>query len=180
MLLSNLIMYFIILTTAATLHAHGHTHITTAQQAAEALRPLAGNWAYLLFTLGIVGTGMLSVPVLAGSTAYAICEGAAWRSSLQDTPRTAPRFYAVLGIAMILGMALDYAGMDAVSMLFWSAVVNGVLAPPLIVLVVLLTSQRKVMGNRVSPPWLRGLGWFTAAVMTFASIAMFATMRSGG
>ncbi len=178
MLLSNLIMYFIILTTAATLHAHGQTQITTAQQAAEALRPLAGKWAYLLFTLGIVGTGMLSVPVLAGSTAYAICEAASWRSSLQDTPRSAPRFYAVLGIAMVLGTTLAYAGVDAVSMLFWSAVVNGVLAPPLIVLVVLLTSQRKVMGNRVSPPWLRGLGWFTAAVMTFASIAMFTTIHN--
>lgn len=179
MFLSNLIMFFIILTAGATLHAHGERHIATAQQAAEALQPLAGKGAYLLFTLGILGTGMLSVPVLAGSTAYAIAEGAAWRSSLQDTPRQAPHFYGVLGIALLLGLALDYAHFDAVAMLFGSAVVNGVLAPPLIVLVVLLTSDRKVMGDRVNPPLLRILGWFTAAVMAFAAAAMFVTMRAG-
>jgi NRAMP (natural resistance-associated macrophage protein)-like metal ion transporter len=178
MFFSNMIMYFIILTTAATLHAHGQTHITTAQQAAEALRPVAGKGAYLLFTLGIIGAGMLGVPVLAGSTAYAVGEGFGWKCSLKDTPRTAPRFYAVVGFAMLLGIALTYWGIDAVSMLFWSAVVNGVLAPPLIVLVVLLTSNSKIMGKRVSSPLLRTLGWITAAVMTFAAIAMFATMGS--
>jgi NRAMP (natural resistance-associated macrophage protein)-like metal ion transporter len=178
MFFSNMIMYFIILTTAATLHAHGQTHITTAQQAAEALRPVAGKGAYLLFTLGIIGAGMLGVPVLAGSTAYAVGEGFGWKCSLKDAPRTAPRFYAVVGFAMLLGIALTYWGIDAVSMLFWSAVVNGVLAPPLIVLVVLLTSNSKIMGKRVSSPLLRTLGWITAAVMTFAAIAMFATMGS--
>jgi Mn2+/Fe2+ NRAMP family transporter len=177
MLFSNLIMYFIILTTAATLNAHGQTRIETAEQAAQVLRPLAGNAAFLLFTLGIVGTGMLSVPVLAGSTAYAICEGAAWRNSLNATPRMAPRFYAVLAISMLAGMALNYAGFNVISMLFWSAVVNGVLAPPLIVLVTLLVSQRKVMGDRIGHPWLRGLGWLTAVVMTLAAVAMFATMH---
>jgi NRAMP (natural resistance-associated macrophage protein)-like metal ion transporter len=178
MFFSNLVMYFIILTTAATLHAHGKTHITTAQQAAEALRPLAGNGAYLLFTLGVIGAGMLGVPVLAGSTAYAVAEGFGWRSSLKDKPRVAPRFYAVVGVATLLGIALTYWGIDAVSMLFWSAVVNGVLAPPLIVLVVLLTSDRKVMGDRVNSPLLRTLGWITAAVMAFAAVAMFVTMGS--
>ena len=178
MLLSNVIMYFIILTAAATLNSHGHTNITSAQQAAEALRPVAGKGAYLLFTLGIIGTGLLSVPVLAGSTAYAIAEGAGWRHSLQRKPHSAPQFYGVLGFAMLLGLALDFLHFDAVAMLFWSAVVNGVLAPPLIVLMVLLTSDRKLMGDRVSSPLLQTLGWITAAVMTIAAVAMFATMRA--
>jgi Mn2+/Fe2+ NRAMP family transporter len=106
MLFSNLIMYFIILTTAATLNAHGQAHISTAEQAAEALRPLVGKAAYSLFTLSIVGTGMLSVPILAGSTAYAIGEGAKWRSSLHATPRSAPRFYGVLASSMLAGITL--------------------------------------------------------------------------
>jgi NRAMP (natural resistance-associated macrophage protein)-like metal ion transporter len=173
MLFSNVVMYFIILTTAATLHAHGVTHITTASQAAEALRPLAGNGAYLLFTLGLIGTGMLGVPVLAGSCAFAIAEAMAWGASLDRPPKLAPKFYAVLALAMALGLALDFAGFDAVKMLFWSAVANGVLAPPLIVLVVLLTCDRTVMGDRVNPPWLRALGWLTAAVMALAAVAMF-------
>ena len=177
MLFSNLIMYFIILTTAATSNAHGQTEIATAQQAAETLRPFAGNAAYLVFTLGIIGTGMLSVPVLAGSTAYAIAEGAGWRTSLEHKPRGARRFYSVLGVAMLLGLALNWFGFNAVGMLFCSAVVNGVLAPPLIALVILLNCSRKVMGDRVCPPLLRILGWFTAALMTFAAIAMFATMH---
>jgi len=173
MFFSNVVMYFIILTTAATLHAHGITQISTASQAAETLRPLAGNGAYWLFTLGLIGTGMLGVPVLAGSSAFAIAEAMAWGASLDRAPRLAPKFYGVLGVAMALGLALDYAGLDAVKMLFWSAVVNGVLAPPLIVLVVLLTSDRRVMGDRVNPPLLQKLGWVTAAVMAFAAVAMF-------
>lgn len=176
MVLSNLIMYFIILTAGATLHAHGKIHIDSAKQAAEALRPIAGQGAYLLFSLGIIGTGLLSVPVLAGSTAYAISEAAAWRHSLERKPRGAPRFYAVLAIAMLLGLLVYYLHFDAVTMLFWSAVVNGVLAPPLVVLVILLTSDRKVMGDRVSSPVLQALGWITALVMTAAAVGMFATM----
>jgi Mn2+/Fe2+ NRAMP family transporter len=173
MFFSNLVMYFIILTTAATLHAHGITKIATASQAAEALRPLAGQGAYWLFTLGLIGTGMLGVPVLAGSSAFAIAEAMAWGASLDRPPRLAPKFYGVLGVAVALGVALDYTGLDAVKMLFWSAVVNGVLAPPLIVLVVLLTSDRKVMGDRVNPPLLQKLGWLAAGVMAFAAVAMF-------
>ena len=173
MFFSNFVMYFIILTTAATLHAHGVTKIETARQAAEALRPLAGNGAYWLFTLGLIGTGMLGVPVLAGSSAYAISEAMAWRASLDSKPRMAPKFYAVLVVAMVLGLCLVYAGVDAVKMLFWSAVANGVLAPPLIVLVVLLTSDRSVMGDRVNPRWLLGLGWAAAAVMSAAAVCMW-------
>ena len=175
MFFSNLIMYFIILTTAATLHAHGHTDITTARQAAEALRPLAGNGAYLLFTLGLIGTGMLGVPVLVGSCAYAVAEGAVWRGSMADKPRTARKFYAVMAVAMALGLTLNYFGFNAVRMLFWSAVINGLLAPPLILLVILLTSSRKVMGKRVNSPLLRYLGWATFAVMTAAAIGMIIT-----
>lgn len=175
MFFSNFVMYFIILTTAATLHAHGQTHITTAQQAAEALRPLAGRGAYLLFTLGLIGTGMLGVPVLAGACAYAIAEAGAWRGSFEDRPRLARKFYAVVAVSMLLGWVPNYIGFNAVAMLFWSAVVNGVLAPPLIVLVVLLTSNPKVMGQRVNPPLLRWLGWATATIMTAATVAMIWT-----
>ena len=168
-------MYFIILTTAATLHAHGNTDIKTAQQAALALRPLAGQWAFLLFTLSIIGTGMLAVPVLAGSAAYAIAEAEKWRGNLESRPNLAKRFYAVVAISMLLGLALDFVGFNAVKMLFYSAVLNGVLAPPLIVLVTLLTSNPKVMGTRVVSPLLRFLGWGTAAIMTIAAIGMFLT-----
>jgi len=175
MFFSNLIMYFIILTTSATLHAHGQTNIATARQAAEALRPLAGNGAYLLFTLGLVGTGMLGVPVLVGSCAYAVAEGAAWRGSMADKPGSARKFYAVMAVAMALGLVLNYLGLNAVKMLFWSAVINGLLAPPLILLVVLLTSSQKVMGNRVNPPLLRYLGWATFGVMTAAAVGMIVT-----
>jgi NRAMP (natural resistance-associated macrophage protein)-like metal ion transporter len=175
MFFSNLIMYFIILTTAATLHAHGNTDIATARQAADALRPLAGDGAYLLFTLGLIGTGMLGVPVLVGSCAYAVAEGAMWRGSMTDKPRNALNFYAVMAVAMALGLALNYAGFNAVKMLFWSAVINGLLAPPLILLVILLTGSHKVMGNRVNSPSLKYLGWATFGVMTAAAVGMLLT-----
>jgi NRAMP (natural resistance-associated macrophage protein)-like metal ion transporter len=173
MFFSNFVMYFIILTTAATLHAHGVTRIETARQAAQALRPLAGNGAYWLFTFGLIGTGMLGVPVLAGSSAYAVSEAMAWGASLDRKPRMAPKFYGVLAVAMLVGLVLVSAGMPAVKMLFWSAVANGVLAPPLIVLIVLLTSDSRVMEGRVNPLWLRGLGWATALVMSAAAVCMF-------
>jgi len=177
MFFSNLIMYFIILTTAATLHAHGKTSITTAQDAAEALRPLAGKGAYWLFSLGLIGAGMLGVPVLAGSSAYAVAEAARWRGSLSDRPKRARNFYAVIAVGLALGLALDFAGFNAVSMLFWAAVLNGVLAPPLIVIVLLLTNSRKVMGARQNPKLLSALGWITVVVMTAATVAMFATWK---
>jgi Mn2+/Fe2+ NRAMP family transporter len=176
MFVSNLIMFFIILTTAATLHAHGVLNIGTARQAAEALRPLAGRGAYWLFTLGLIGTGMLGVPVLAGSCAYAIAEAASWKgASLSKKPLRAAPFYIVIAGAMLVGLALDFAGLNAVKMLFWSAVVNGVLAPPLVVLVVLLTSDKKTMGARTNSRGAKALGWICAAVMTAAALALLVT-----
>jgi NRAMP (natural resistance-associated macrophage protein)-like metal ion transporter len=177
MLLSNLVMYFLILTTGATLHLHGVTQIETAKQAAEALLPLAGKGAYLLFTLGLVGTGMLAVPVLAGSSAYAIGEAAKWRSaSLSAKPERARKFYAVIAIAIVVGLALDFARFNAVKMLFWSAILNGLLAPPLVVMVVLLTSDRKVMGSRANSRAMQALGWTCAAVMSTAAVALLASL----
>ena len=178
MLFSNLIMYFIILTTAATLHVHGKTEISTAREAAEALRPVAGDGAYWLFSLGLIGAGMLGVPVLAGSSAYAIAEAASWEGSLSDRPYLARGFYGVIAVGLLVGLALNYAGFNAIAMLFWSAVLNGVLAPPLIVIVLLLTSSRRIMGGRLNPLWLKTLGWITVAVMTAAGIAMFATWKT--
>jgi Mn2+/Fe2+ NRAMP family transporter len=178
MLLSNLVMYFLILTTAATLNAHGMKNIETAKQAAEALRPLAGKGAYWLFTLGIIGTGMLAVPVLAGSSAYAIAEGATWRSaSLNVKPQLARRFYALIVTAMLVGLALDFAGLNAVKMLFWSAILNGLLAPPLVIMVVLLTSDRKVMKDRVNSRSMQMLGWTCAFIMSAAAVALLAFLR---
>jgi NRAMP (natural resistance-associated macrophage protein)-like metal ion transporter len=172
MFASNLIMFFIIMTAAATLHAHGKTDIGTAQEAAEALRPLAGNGAYWLFTLGLIGTGMLAVPVLAGSCAYAIAEASAWRGSLNRRPGRAKKFYVVLTVAMAIGIALNYFGLDAIKLLFTTAVINGVLAPPLILIVVLLTSDRAVMGDAVNSRQLAGLGWLTFIVMVGASLGL--------
>lgn len=172
MAFSNFIMYFIILTTGATLYVSGHRDIETARQAAEALRPLAGDGAYLLFTVGLIGTGMLGVPVLAGSAAYAIAEAKHWRGSLNDRPRVAAKFYAMLTAAVMVGLALDFFKINAVRMLFWSAVLNGCLAPPLIVLVVLLTSDRRVMGERSSPTLLKMLGWAAAIIMSIAAVLM--------
>ena len=176
MFASNLVMFFIILTTAATLHAHGMRNIETAKQASEALRPLAGQGAYWLFTLGLIGTGMLGVPVLAGSCAYAIAEAASWKAaSLSEKPGRAPQFYLVIAAAMVVGLALDFAGLNAVKMLFWSAVLNGMLAPPLVVLVVLLTSDKKVMSGRVNARWAKVLGWICAVVMSAAAVALAVT-----
>ena len=178
MLLSNTVMYFLILTTAATLNAHGLKDIETAKQAAEALRPLAGRGAYLLFTLGLIGTGMLAVPVLAGSCAYVIAEAAKWRSaSLNLKPKLAGKFYAIIGVSIAVGLAFDFAGFNAVKMLFWSAILNGLLAPPLVVMVVLLTSDKKVMGHCVNSISMKALGWACALIMSAAAMGLLWSIR---
>ena len=137
------------------------------------MRPLAGSGAYWLFTLGLIGTGLLAVPVLAGSCAYAIAEASAWKGSLNRRPGRAKKFYAVLTVAMILGTALNYAGFDAIKLLFTTAVINGVLAPPLILIVVLLTGDRRVMGDAVNSPLVGFLGWVTFLVMLVAALGLF-------
>ena len=172
MFASNAIMYFIILATAATLHAHGQTTIVTASQAADALRPLAGAGAYWLFTLGLIGTGLLAVPVLAGSCAYAITESLAWRGSLDRKPSRAGKFYVILGLAMALGAALTYAGVNPIRLLFASAVINGVLAPPLILIVLLLTRDRTVMGKATNPRLVDVLGWVAFGLMVAAALGL--------
>ncbi len=129
----------------------------------------------MLFTFGLIGTGVLGVPVLAGSCAYAIAEAAGWKASLHFKPARARAFYGVIAFSMLLGLALNYLHFSAVAMLFWSAVLNGVLAPPLVVLVLLLTSNPKVMGEHANGPLMKWLGWTCAAAMTLAAIGMLVT-----
>jgi NRAMP (natural resistance-associated macrophage protein)-like metal ion transporter len=177
MLFSNLVMFFIMLTTGATLHASGRTEIETAREAAEALRPLAGDGAYLLFGVGLIGTGLLAVPILAASASFAIAEVFGWRSGLDLTPRRGRYFYIVFGGAVIAGMALNLAGTSPIRMLFLSALLNGLLAPPLLLLVMLVGSNPAVMGKSTNGPWLNALGWLTTALMFAAAVAFFVTSR---
>ena len=173
---SNGIAFFIILSTAVTLHAAGVTNIQTAAQAASALRPVAGELAFALFALGIVATGLLAVPTLAGSAAYALSEARGWRAGLEKKLGDAPGFYAVIGLAIAAGVALDFSPIDPIKALFWSAVVNGVIAVPLMVVIMLLAMRKKVMGQFTATPIQRLLGWMATAVMAAASIAMFVLM----
>ena len=172
---SNLIAFFIILTAAVTLHLHGITDIQTSAQAAEALRPLAGEFAFLLFTAGIVGTGLLAVPVLAGSAAYAIAESFDWRIGLGRKPMEARGFYMILIIATLLGVALNFTPIDPIKALFWSAVINGVIAVPIMVVIMLMVARPDVMGQFVVTPGLRITGWLATAVMALAVLTMAIT-----
>jgi len=175
MVFSNAIMYFIILTAAATLHQAGVTEVQTADQAAAALRPLAGAGAALLFTAGLVGTGMLGVPVLAGSAAYAVAEAAAWRAGMDEKVHTARQFYAVIAVAMLAGMVLNFAHVNAIRLLIWSAVINGLLAPPLIVIILVVCNNDKVMGQHRNSRVLNVLGGLAAALMGGAGLALLWT-----
>jgi len=171
--LSNVVFYFIILTTAATLHRAGLHEILTSREAAEALRPLAGDAAYLLFALGLVGTGLLAVPVLAGSASFAVAEVFGWRAGLDLSPQRGRRFYLVFAGSVAAGMLLDLAGTNPIRMLFLSAVLNGLLAPPLLLLVMLVGNNRTIMGAHTNGAWLNVLGWTTTMVMTAAAVAFF-------
>jgi NRAMP (natural resistance-associated macrophage protein)-like metal ion transporter len=173
--LSNVIALFIIIATAATLHQSGVRDIETSAQAAEALRPIAGRFAFLLFSLGIIGTGMLAVPVLAGSAAYAVAETFKWRHGLDRKLREARGFYAIVAFATLGGIALTFSPIDPIKALFWSAVINGVISVPVLVVMMLLAGNEKVMGEFVSSPRLKFVGWLATAVMGAAVCAMFAT-----
>jgi NRAMP (natural resistance-associated macrophage protein)-like metal ion transporter len=169
---SNLIAFFIILTATVTMHLHGIKDIETSAQAAEALRPIAGEYAFLLFSAGIVGTGLLAVPVLAGSAAYAVAESFKWRIGLGRELMQARGFYAILAIATILGVALNFTSIDPIKALFWSAVINGVIAVPIMAVMMLMSARSDVMGPFTVTRRLQVLGWLATLVMTLAVIAM--------
>ncbi|MDQ0445466.1 NRAMP family divalent metal transporter [Methylobacterium persicinum] len=170
---SNVIAIFIIYATAATLHANGVTEIQTSAQAAEALRPIAGVFTFALFALGIVGTGLLAVPVLAGSAAYALSDAFQWTGGLDRQLRHAKAFYATLSVATLAGVALNFTALDPVKALYWAAVVNGILAAPVMVALMLVASNGRVMGRlKLSAP-MRVSGWMATAIMTVASVAYF-------
>ena len=175
---SNVIALFIMLTTAATLNAHGITDIQTSSQAAEALRPIAGRFAFTIFALGIIGTGLLALPVLAGSAAYAVGEALNWRVGLAQRPGRARAFYGTIAVATGVGAVLNFTPLDPIKALFWSAVINGVPAVPIMVMIMLMGSRRQVMGQFTLKLWLTTLGWLASAVMAAAAIGMFATWGS--
>ena len=174
--ISNLIAFFIMLTTAVTLNAHGQTDIQTSEQAAAALKPIAGNAAFFLFSLGIVGTGLLAVPVLAGSAAYAVGEFFGWRTGLERAPGKEKGFYGVIAAAIVLGVAVDLSPLDPIKALVWSAVVNGVITVPILIAVMIVAAKPQQMGKFVATAGQRMFGWLTTVMMAVASIAMFATM----
>ena len=174
--LSNLVALFIIVTTAATLNAHGITDIQTSSQAALALKPIAGAATFVVFALGIVGTGLLAVPVLAGSAAYATGETFGWHVGLARKLHRAPSFYAVIAIATIVGTALNFTPIDPIKALFWSAVINGVVAVPVMTLMMLLASRPKIMGRFALTRGLKVVGWAATAVMAAAAVGMLATL----
>ena len=165
MAFSNVVAFFIILTAASTLHVHGITQIFTSAQAATALEPLAGRFAFVLFVFGIVGTGLLAVPVLAASAAYGIGEACRWRVSLEQKPTRALRFYAAISAATLIGLSLNFLHIDPVRALFWAAILNGVVAAPLIAVIVMMASSRRVMGKFTIPPYLKCMGWLATGVM---------------
>ena len=173
--LSNLIGLFIIISTAATLHAHGVTDIATSAQAAEALRPIAGPFAFVVFAAGIIGTGLLAIPVLAGSAAYALGEALSWRVGLRHLPGRARRFYAAITIATLLGIGVNFSPLDPMKALFWSAVINGMIGMPIMVMMMLMAAKPAVMGEFVLQPMLKGLGWLCTAVMGVTVAVMIAT-----
>jgi NRAMP (natural resistance-associated macrophage protein)-like metal ion transporter len=179
MIFSNVVAFFIIVTTAATLGAHGRSDISTAAQAAEALRPLAGPFASLLFTLGMVGTGVLAVPVLAGSSAYVAAQTFKFREGLGESPQRAPKFYGILAAGVIIGIGMNLLRVDAIKALFWSAVLNGVVAVPLIAVIVWFASDSAIVGTWKSSPLARIWGWGTVALMGATTAGMFYFIAKG-
>jgi NRAMP (natural resistance-associated macrophage protein)-like metal ion transporter len=175
MFFSNAIAWFIIVTVAATLHAHGVTDIATSSQAAEALRPIAGDLAFALFALGIIGTGMLAVPVLAGSAAYALAEALEWPSGLARLPMEAKAFYGTIAFATLIGVIFNLLPIDPIKALFWAAVLNGVVAVPIMVITMLMARRPQIMGALILDRPLAGMGWLATIVMAVIVTALFAT-----
>jgi len=175
MIFASVVFYFVVLASAVTLHASGKTDIQTATDAAEALRPLSHGFATLLFALGLIGSGFLAVPILTGASAYAMCEAFDWKYGLDEKFRDARRFYLIIAAATLVGLLINFLKIPPVTALFWTAVLNGVLAPPLIVVLMLVSNNKKIMGKRTNGPLTNILGWSTAALMTAAAIGMFVT-----
>jgi NRAMP (natural resistance-associated macrophage protein)-like metal ion transporter len=174
MAVSSIVALAIILGTATTLHAAGKTDIQSAADAAQALKPVAGNLAFAIFSLGIIGTGLLAVPVLSGSSAYAVCEIGGWNASLERKPTRAKAFYAVIALGVVLGIAIDWSPINPMKALFWSAVINGVVAVPALIGLMIIVSRKDIMGDFVASPMLKFFGWLATAVMGIAAIAMIA------
>ena len=169
---SNLVAFFIILTTAVTLNLHGITDIQTSAQAATALRPLAGEFAFILFSAGIIGTGLLAIPVLAGSSAYAMAETFKWKGSLERTPMQAKQFYGIIAISTLIGIALGFTAIDPIKALYWSAVINGVISVPIMAVMMLMAVRPDIMGQFVITTRLKVLGWLATLMMATAVSAM--------
>lgn len=175
MLFCNVVFYFVILAAGATLHVSGKTDIQSATDAAQSLRPLAGNFASVLFGIGLIGAGLLAVPVLTGSAAFAVAETFNWPSGLDEKPRHAKKFYGVIAASTIIGVVIDFAGINPISALFWTAVINGVVAPPLLVVVMLVANNKRVMGSRTNGLFTNIVGWLAAAIMFAAALGMCLT-----
>lgn len=175
MFFSSLVMYFIILATAATLHESGQTDITSAADAAQALRPLAGDLSSILFAVGLIGSGVLAVPILCSSAAYALSEALGWKYGLDQNLRRAKQFYAVIAIATLVGIAIDYLGINPIDALFYTAVINGFVAPPLLVMIMLVSNNPKIMGKRTNSRLTNVLGWGAAAIMIIAAGVLVVT-----
>ena len=175
MFICNLVFYFVIVAAAATLHAHGQTDIQSATDAAQALEPLAGSAAKYLFAFGLIGVGFLAVPVLTGSAAYAVAETFGWECKLDDKPREAKHFYAVIAASTLVGMLINFVGINPMSALFWTAVINGLVSPPLLVIIMLVSNNKKVMGDKVNGVGANIVGWAAAVVMFAAAIGMLVT-----
>jgi Mn2+/Fe2+ NRAMP family transporter len=179
MFLSNVVMYFIILATAATLFKAGETNISSAADAAEALRPIAGDAAAILLAVGLIGAGFLAVPILTGSAAYGVCEAFGWKHGLDARPERAKEFYGVIGAATLVGMLMNFVGINTIDALVWTAVINGFIAPPLMVLIMFISNNRLVMGDRTNSLPINILGWIATVIMFVAAIALVMTWGKG-
>jgi NRAMP (natural resistance-associated macrophage protein)-like metal ion transporter len=175
MIFSNMIAFFIIVTTAAVLNANGVTDVHSAADAANALRPLAGELTFVMFALGIIGTGLLAIPVLAGSAAYGVADAVGWPATLEAKAPDAVGFYSIIAAATIIGLALGFSGLDPIKMLIWSAVLNGIVAVPIMVAMMLIVTNRAIMQQFRARPWLVAFGWLGAVVMAVAVVAMMGT-----